>query len=312
MSRIQRLLDDLQDTDAIVAQIETVLRSQDAADADRINLEAIQKRRVDLERRLNTELQVSQTDLVSYKIDRSLNKYPVLAVAQAIRTFQELVTAIFDAVRTTPKQRYRPSAENLELSSLNFAVAVAGSVVVSMSVENDRLLGLKSELDLTFDEVFLLLNASDNSAIRELVGKVGIASISKAYAWAENSAEYGLNTTITVAKDQNTPTRVEISNSAALALKEAIESASDEETVPEQWECELIGIDGDTSYFHIRKIDDDTEVKGSLSDAFPANGEWTTHRKYLASLNRTTQIKFATGEEKTRWSLANLIPSQTE
>ena len=55
MNRIQHLLDDLQDTDTVAA----VLQSQAASEADRINLEAMQKRRADLERRLNNELQIS-------------------------------------------------------------------------------------------------------------------------------------------------------------------------------------------------------------------------------------------------------------
>jgi len=225
MNQIHRLLEQLQDTDSTVEQLERLAADSPNDPAYAINARAIRKRRADLERRLNAELRITQADLVQYHVERTdINRYPVTAVAKAILGFQELVTSVFDAIRTTPKQRYRPSADNIELSTLDFAIAVpVGSVLVSMSVENERLLALQSELDQTFERVFEVLNTRDSDGLRGLAEKVGIASISKAHDWAATTAQFGLNTKIRIQKTLESSLAFEISNVEAQSLKEAIE-----------------------------------------------------------------------------------------
>ena len=53
----------------------------------------------------------------------------------------------------------------------------------------------------------------------------------------------------------------------ALALKEAIEATSDEEIKHEEYECELVGIDDETSYFHIKMVDG-VEIKAAFQMSF--------------------------------------------
>ena len=308
MNEIQRLLEDIRDSENLVSQLEEL-----EADADirAVNLAAINKRRNDLTRKLNSELRTTQLDLVQYHVKRSgPERYPALAVAKAITGFQELVTAVFDAIRTTPKQRYRPSPDNVELSTLDFAMALpVGSVVVSMSIENERLLLLQSELDRTFEQVFKILKTKDSEGLREIALEVGIASIAKAHDWAASAAQYGLSTSIDVLKDHENQSHFEISNVEALSLKEAIEEKSDKEVEPETTAGELVGIDVQppNTYFHL-KTDDGRELQGKLADTFPANQEWAVRVRYLAHLLRVRTIKYATGEEKIDWLLASLGP----
>jgi hypothetical protein len=178
MTLLEQLLQQLQDTDVTASQLNQAIAAQPDNEIYRVNADAIQKRRSDLERRLNDELRSTQHDLVQYHVDRAgPERYPALAVARAIIGFQELVTAVFDAVRSVPKQRY---AENIELSTLDFAMALPiGSVVVSMSIANERLIILQSELDQTFDTVFRILGTKESEGLRELASEVGIAAISK-------------------------------------------------------------------------------------------------------------------------------------
>jgi hypothetical protein len=125
---------------------------------------------------------------------------------------------------------------------MEFAGARAGSVVVALSVHNDRLLAVKSELDQTFDLVISLLHARTDTELRELVNRVGVASISRAYNWAENSASYGLDTSIAWSKAIPHGEPVSITKQQAQTLKDAIDATSDEEIKPEEHDCELIGI----------------------------------------------------------------------
>lgn len=311
MNELARILSQLQETDSVSAQFERVLQTNPNDEVARINSESVLKRRSDLERRLSNELRSTQADLVEYHVSRTEDeKYPVLAIAKAISGFQELVTSVFDALKSAPKQRYRPSAENTALSSLDFGMALpVGSVLVSMSVPNDRLLAVKSELDQTFDSVFKILNTKEPEALREIASQVGIASIAKAHDWAASTAQFGLNTKIKVQKDIASAINFEISTEGAQSLKEIIEEKSDQKVIPLQVQGELVGIDVDrpNTYFHL-KTADGRDLKGKLSDTFPAGQEWAVHINYSASLLQVTTIRYATGEEKIDWVLAALGP----
>ena len=204
MNSIQRLLEQLQETDAAAVHLETLADSDPNNEFLSVNADAIRKRRTDLSRRLSAELRVTQSDLVRYHVERTdIDRYPISAIAEATVGFQAgLVTSVFDAIRTTPKRRYRPAAENVELSTLDFAMALpVGSVLISMSVENERLIAIKSELDEAFERVFEILKTTDSDGLRKLAGEVGVASIAKARDWAASAAQFGLNTRISVQKD---------------------------------------------------------------------------------------------------------------
>lgn len=307
MNKLQLILDDLQDSNSTANRLGKLVGENPDDDILHINLNAVLKRKKTLERQLSQELRGTSSDLIQYYVERvDSEKYPAGAVAKAILSFQELVTAVFDAIRTTPKQRYRPSTESTELSSLNLALVAPGSINVSMAIENERLLTIESDLDRTFEYVISLLNARDRGTLRHLANDVGIASISKAYFWAENSVNSGFDTRLTWSKDRREPKQITILNADALSLKEAIEAESNEVFDQFGYQCELIGIDDATSYFHIRTADS-LDITGKLSDTFGRGQNWTVHAEYFAELVRITQIRYATGEERVRWLLHELL-----
>jgi hypothetical protein len=311
MNELARILSQLQETDNVSAQFERELKTNPNDEIARINSEAVLKRRMDLERRLSSELRSTQADLVEYHVSRTEDeKYPVLAIAKAISGFQELVTSVFDALKSAPKQRYRPSAENAALSSLDFGMALpVGSVLVSMSIPNDRLIAFKTELDETFENVFKILNTKEPEALREIANRVGIASIVKAHDWAASTAQFGLNTKIKVQKDLTTALNVEISTAGAQTLKEIIEEKSDQKIESHQVQGELVGIDVEPpqTYFRLKTVDG-RDLQGKLSDTFPRGNEWAVHVSYTAILLQVTTVRYSTGEEKVDWVLADLRP----
>lgn len=311
MSQILKLLDDLRDTDTVSERLRELEPDQEIL---RENLEGIQRRREVIARRLNEELRTSQSDLVQYHVRKNEDdRYPVLAVAKAISGFQELVTSVFDAIRSAPKKQYRPLADNVVLSTLDLAMALpVGSVLVSMSVQNDRLLAVKSDLDQTFDRVFEIINTRDSERLRGLADVVGIASISKAHAWAAATCNFGLSTKIEIRKDLTSePQRVEISNLQAQTLKDIIEEKSDKQVDPETVVGELIGIDvddnPDRTYFHLDTIDKRTII-GKLDSSFPRGQHWAVREFYMARLAKVTTTRYSTGEERVDWLLVHLQP----
>jgi hypothetical protein len=70
MNTIEYLLKQLQDTASTSAQMDQALGANPNDDVYRVNADAVRKRQNDLERRLNTELRATQSDLVRYHVRR--------------------------------------------------------------------------------------------------------------------------------------------------------------------------------------------------------------------------------------------------
>ena len=307
MSELFDIVENLQDTDATVKRLARAIEERPGDDLLRINFEAIEKRQRDLVRRLDHTLHAKQSELVSYRIMRDWSDtYPAKAVTASIGAFQDLVTSVFDAIRTVPKLRFRPSAENVQLSTFDFAGAAAGSVIVSLAVPNDRLLVGETELDMTFGLVEQALSARASDDLKLLADRIGVASIAKAYSWAESAVEFGLDTEIKWGKRYGDMQEITITRVEAGIIKELIENKSETRTEIVELEGVLLGHDGATSYFHLQMAGENVEIKGDVSDDLPKI--WTTGLPYRARVLRTAHIRYATGEERVRWTLLALSP----
>ncbi len=111
MTSLADLLIDLRDTDLTLHDLHDLADGRNGDDIVRVNIEAVAKRRRDLERQLDAALRIDQLDLIRYRIEReSGDEAPAAAAARSIVLFQEVTTAVFDAVRDGPKRRYAPTA----------------------------------------------------------------------------------------------------------------------------------------------------------------------------------------------------------
>ena len=92
-----------------------------------------------------------------------------MAITKSLATFQELVTAIFDAFKTSPKLRAKISAEIVAQSTLNFGYAYPGSLGFVLTMPNDRLLIGESELDRAFQTIFAMTKAEQSAEVASYV-----------------------------------------------------------------------------------------------------------------------------------------------
>ena len=229
MNRLPDLLDDLAEADTVGQALRRFAEAEPRDPIATINLDAVMRRRRDLERELGALLGREQHDLIRYRIELSDGTAPpAAAVSRSVLLFQTLVTAAFDAIRTVPKRLYQPSNENVRLSSLSFASPPAGQTAIHFTIPNDRLLIVESDLDAAFAIVFELLTARAKTMFRNIAVRAGIASVAAAYAWAENAAQHGLTTTITWRKASDERRTISISHSDALLFRTAIEAIADE------------------------------------------------------------------------------------
>jgi hypothetical protein len=309
MIDLRDTLDSLHDTDVIVAKLNNLSENLAQDKILRINLEALVKRRHDLERRLGAQLRSDQLDLIEYRIEAaSGDSCAAIAIARALQRFQEVTTCVFDAVRTAPKRIYQPSRENAELSMMTLAGARVGSVMMSLSIPNERLIAIQSDLDVAFELVFEVLRARSQNRLVQVQARTGIAALARAHAWAQNNVEYGLATFISWQKSMAVSESVAISQNDALLLQKTIENTALERIDDFEEECELLGLNNASSSFVLRMATGD-ELAGLLGNQFP-RGTWTIHARYVAALTRRLRVRCSTGEETALWTLNGLRSSE--
>jgi hypothetical protein len=307
MSSVDPILQDLQDTDQTLHRLEGDGARRRDDDVTRINREAIARRRRHLERRLEVALKFAQTDLLEYRIQQGQRQScSIRALATSVLLLQDIVTAAFDAVSDAPKLRYAPSFTNSDRSSLECSVLSTGPVaVVSLSIPNDKLLGMESDLDIAFDVVFRLLEVQTARDLRDIARRVGIAPIARVHAWAANSAKLGLATSLTWTKAILPRRTVEVPSRRAELLENLIGFTQDEFVDDVTTSCRLVGID-EAAYRFRLVAPDGSEIAGRLADEFARGRKWTINGWYVAALTRHREINYATGEETVQSTLTDL------
>lgn len=306
MSRLQLLIDELNDTNRAVDGLVGTSNHDGLDEIARFNADSIIKRRNDLASKIDAELASTQNSLIEYRIERmSEGKYPAKAVGEALEKFQDLLTSIYDAIVHGPKRRFRPATDSVERTTLNFAGATAGSVRISLAAEDDRLLVGDTDLERALVLVEKTLSAQTTEDLSLLASVVGIASVSRAYEWAKSAAGYDLKTEISWGKALTHERAFEIKSDDAARVSQLIAQKSDDLVTSHEYLCVLHGFDKQTSYFHVETLDERNHLKGDVSGN--VSEVHTTGKRYRAKLRRVISTQYSTGEEKERWTLEELV-----
>lgn len=307
MNTLSDILTDLGDTDLTLGKLRALAGKEAGDEIAHVNMSALAKRRRDIERKLEAVLRVEQRDLVNYRVEREDGEVtPVAAVAGSILLFQEIVTAVFDAVRDEPRRHYEPSPENAALSAMTFAASPGDNRSIALTIPNDRLLAIRSDLDLVFELVFALFRLRSTNDFIRFAERTGVSSITKLHQWTGIVATHGLSTAITWQKTREASNGITISSREAAALRNIIESASEETIEDRDIEGRLVSLDEARSTFCLQ-VSADEQISGLLAYEFPRGKQWTTNVDLVAMLKRSTRVDFATGAETSRWTLKRLI-----
>jgi hypothetical protein len=178
--------------------------------------------------------------------------------------------------------------------------------MMSLSLPNQRLIAIESDLDIAFELVFSLLRIRTSSQLISVQARTGTAALSLAYGWACNSVEYGLTTFISWQKNAAISESIAILPGDAQLLRRTIEDTPIEHTDELTEECELLSLDNASSSFVLRTTAGE-ERAGQLANRFP-RGARAIYARYMAQLTRMIRVRSATGEEAVRWTLNELTP----
>ncbi|MCP9221323.1 hypothetical protein MKP08_00980 [Erythrobacter sp. LQ02-29] len=301
MSRFQKLIDNLSGTDELLSR----LLEQGEDEFTRINSLSVKRRRNELAADLDEYLAIKQRSFLVYRIMRSgEQRYPAKAVGGALEAFQDLLTSIYDALVSGPKKRFRPALESVQETMLEFGGASAGSVKIFLAVDEDRMLIDETKFQRALQLVEKTLSAQNTDDLTDLSKQVGVASISKAFTWAQHASQNGFTTELSWGQSLSERNDITIYREEAERIRALIAERSDEETDLVDEVGVLHGFDKDSSYFHFEVFGQKEHIKGEVSPSM--SQRITTGVSYKARMAMTTVTVFATGEEKVKWMLLSL------
>lgn len=304
MNELGNILLELRDTDVTSGELNALALRYPSDEILGVNRDALARRRTDLERSLHSRLRPAQTDLLEYQVQsRDGAACPAQGVALSLSFFQDILTATFAAVR---ERTGAPSIDEPgDLAALTFAAGERGASFVTLSMPNERLLLIQSDIEVALGLIFDLLKTQTTSRLRQVSTTIGVAPITSAWRWAKNSIDYGFTISVRWQKAGEWDRRVTISAQEAWLLKSAIDEIEDELVDTIVLDGELVGFDHVRGDFHL-KTGEGQIISGRLADSFSPDATIQIARLYRVTLTRTSTIRFATGEERVKWLLREI------
>ncbi|WP_421722961.1 hypothetical protein [Bauldia sp.] len=308
MSRLQDILANLTDSDRTLADL-ALLAGEDPDAIQDVNLGSIRKRRDDLEREVDKDLAAGQLDLVQLQIEREneANAADAATVARSLLFLQTIVTAVFNAVRHGPKVGDdAPEADGPAAMTLATSPSPPGTVV--LTIPNERLLAIRSDLDLAFELVFALFRLRTTEDVTEFADRTGLLAIATLHQWVSLCVVESIKTTITWRKTYEGIHMTTIPSMQAANLRTLIESSADDLVETLDYTGRLVGLDTADGTFRL-DLSDGGQIAGSLADDFPRSETWGINTAVSASLARTTTVDYVTGRRAESWALLSLLSS---
>jgi hypothetical protein len=229
-----------------------------------------------------------------------------LGLSKILAEFQQLVTTVFDAIKTNkPKTRARIAPDLVQMSSFDFGYVAPGSLEVVLTVPNERLLLVESDLDRAVSTVFQLMKSTDSREIGKLAATVGIASIKKLYELAEHHYKYAFSADIVWKRKTEERDEILVQPLEFQKLCARLDEKSDETNEPVSVRGRLVGLDVELGTFHMT-FPEGEDIKGKLGEAFRGGRISEVPGNYTADMIKTTVIYYSTREDKVSYELVEL------
>lgn len=305
MSRLRAILDDINAVEATIARVSRDADTETAF-ADKLVLQSLENRRQILHNEMADAARSGFVEVCDYRlIPDSPNSYALSAVTGALREFQDLVTIVFDAITTRPKTRASYDPAVVEKTRFDFGFAYSGSLGVALVIENERLLGIESDLDRAIGAVFGLMKVDSAPAVQGAVENYGTAAIRKLHSLSKIHRDYGLSADIKWVRGTETRNHVLAQPQEFSALCSAIETRGDEATESVVVRGLLAAWNTVGRSFILFPPDADP-IRGVFSKTFDDSKERNVPHQHVATLTKRTVFNYATGEEGVTWVLEDI------
>jgi hypothetical protein len=307
MTQLTDTLSELREIQAEIARVDSLIAQHPNYESLLIDRDSLLKRQSSLEQQFAALADEQMIDVCRYSfIPEESDRYPLLSLTKILSEFQELVTTVFDAVKTgKPKSRARPAAEIVQQSSFDFGYTAAGSLRVALMVPNDRLLLVESDLDRSIDLVFRALKATDAHQITELTPVIGVAAVKKLYQLADDHAKYALSADIQWRRKGEVRNRVTVQPPQFEHLRSEINKKSEKRVETITLNGRLVGLDVELGTFHMT-FPEGEDISGRLSESYSGGKPAQVPGNYSAKMQKETVIHYSTQEDVETYLLLEL------
>ena len=306
MSALRAILDRLNDVESAIAQIEGNARPENAL-AYRLTLQSLENRRNSFRDELAELTEREFIEVCDYRIiPGDKTSYAVSAVTAALHDFQDLVTLLFSSGSSKKARRRAPGDPTVsERTRFDFGFSYAGSLGIVLTIPNERLIAMDSDLDAAVKKAFDLISAKSKEQIQAAAVSFGAPVIRKLYSWSKTQRDYNLSADIkwTRGKTIRSETLVQAKESAEVC--QIIEAKTDLEQTTHELTGTLVGYNVKTRRFEI-ELPDEEFVSGEFSKAFDAIPKRSVPARYEARLTRRAVVNYASDFEKVTWLLEGL------
>jgi hypothetical protein len=305
MSELLELRDRLQDTSALIARLEKDLTAHPGYPSLLLELRSLQRREEELKAAFSEASRKLGLDVCSY---RFLVSGPpnLLSLANTLADYQTLISVFFEA-RKGPRRTAKLPADVWEKTSLDFGYAYTGSTAFVLTMPNERLLLVDSDLDLTIEAIFGVAKSQSAQDVLEYAKKFGPAPIRAFYRWAGDHVKASFDVEIEWRRGQDIRSRALIESQEFERLQTIIASASAEEYETIRTTGMLLGADVAKRSFRILP-DEGQEIRGAFSDAISASHTVELPKRYRFVIEKTTKITYSTEEESVSYYLVSVDP----
>jgi len=305
MSELRNVLDKLNDVEATIAEISKGATEEDALSIT-LSLKSLEARRDDLKDELAAISRKNFVDVCDYRMLPETDAgRSISAFGGALKDFQELVSVVFDAQTTAPKTRARLDQELLQKTRFDFGYAYSGSLGVVMTIHNERLLAVESDLDRTIASVFALMKTTSSDKISEARHEFGLATVRRLYNWSKLHAQYGISADIKWIRDREVKHRVLVQPAELYEVCRIIEEKREEEEVPVEVQGELVAFHVPRRNFLMHFLEGEP-IRGVLAKEFDTTVPRSVPGIYRAMLSKRTVVKYSDEQEEHHWTLRDL------
>ena len=307
MSRLLDTVGKLQETQEAIKQVEEAIAKHPEMRSLAVNLRSLERRRRDLESVFERLTNESFLDVCSYRIfsEDDEGRITVPSLASALGDFQSLFSTVYDAIKNGARQRVVHRPEIAAATTFEYGYSFAGSVGFVLTLPNERLLLGDTDLDKTMGTIFDMARARESTEILDYARTLGAAPVRLLYNWATDHVEAGLGADINWQREEHIRSSLFIQVPELEILQQAIDQTSDEKREVFTVQGQLVGADVAGHRFHM-KLEDGSEIRGQMSQYTSAERTVELPKRYVAQIEKTTTVKYSTGEEKIVYYLLTL------
>jgi hypothetical protein len=294
-------------TEALIAREERALaKHPEARESILRSIDSLSKVKRQLERQFADAVNSIGSDICTYRLFSEEGNIRIASLANALSSFQHLISVTYDAIKHGPKERARIAADVTAETSLEFGYAFAGSTGFVLTVPNERLLAdIPSHLDAAIHTIFEVARAVRPDDISQHVKELGHGPIRAVRSWVDYHVQAGLGADIKWQRQRQERESLLIQPSELIVLRKTIDTTSSETSGQFQDVGELRAANLERKTFSMR-FEGPTLVKGTFSDAISEAHAVELPHRYRATITKKVRVNYATDSEDAKYFLDRL------